>query len=97
MQVKKNDEPIKNILKNYVRQNKISPGYLNTHIKTIWESKLGATINNYTSALKLSNGKLYVTIDSAPLRHELSMGKDKIKNLLNGEVGEEVIKEVIIQ
>ncbi|MEO1434926.1 MAG: hypothetical protein AAFV80_05275 [Bacteroidota bacterium] len=36
-------------------------------------------------------------LESAALRQELSYGRDKIKKVLNEELGEEYIKEVIIR
>jgi hypothetical protein len=40
---------------------------------------------------------LYLTILSAPLKHELSFAKDKIKARLNEEMGEEYIRDVVIR
>jgi hypothetical protein len=42
-------------------------------------------------------GVLYLQILSAPLKHELSFAKDKIRALLNEHLGEEFIKEVVIR
>ncbi len=96
MQVKKNDAPIKDILKQYVNQNNIDNGYHNAVVNKIWKEKLGPTINNYTKSIKLVNKKLSVKIDSAPLRHELAMGKEKIAKLINDEAGEELVVQVEI-
>ena len=41
--------------------------------------------------------KLYITVDSAPLRQELSYGREKIKKVMNEELGEDYIEEVIIR
>ena len=63
----------------------------------LWEKLMGKTISTYTSNIRLRKNVLYLTILSAPLKHELSFGKEKIKSLLNDEIGEEVVKEVVIR
>jgi hypothetical protein len=40
---------------------------------------------------------LYLTILSAPLKHELSYAKDKIRDLINEELGESYIQDVVIR
>lgn len=96
MQVKKNDAPIKDILKQYVHQQNIDKGYHNAVVNKIWKEKLGPTINKYTRNIKLINKKLIVKIDSAPLRQELDMGKEKIAKLINDEAGELIVEKVEI-
>ena len=68
-----------------------------TKIKNLWEQRMGKTVATYTSQISVRKNVLYLTILSAPLKHELSYGKDKIKSLLNDELGEEFIKEVVIR
>ena len=38
---------------------------------------MGKAIANYTKDIKLRKNKLYLTIESAPLKQELSFGKEK--------------------
>lgn len=66
-------------------------------IKSMWVDLMGPSINRYTTDVKIRAKKLYVTIQSATLRQELSMGKEKIRKLINEELGEEYIQEVIIR
>ncbi len=68
-----------------------------TKVATIWKQSMGVTITRYTSELKVRNRKLYIVITSAPLREELSYGKEKIKQMVNEELGETYIEEVIIR
>lgn len=73
-------------------------GKLNqTHIRQAWSRLMGPTIAGYTKELKLRNKKLFITLDSAPLRQELSMGREKIKKILNDELGEAYIDEIVIR
>ncbi len=73
-------------------------GKLNqSRIRNQWERMMGPSIAGYTRDIKLYRGKLFITIESAALRQELSYGKEKIKRNLNEELGEEAIKEVVIR
>lgn len=54
------------------------------------ENHMGATIAGYTSKLYFKDGLLKVYLTSAPLK-ELLMGKEKIINIINSEVGEELV------
>lgn len=44
----------------------------------------------------LKNGVFHIKLDSAPLRHELSMAREKLKKDLNDAVGKEVITEILV-
>ena len=68
-----------------------------TKIQAIWESLMGQSIAKYTKDIKIRKNKLYLTIESAPLRQELSYGKEKIAKMINQELGEDFIKEVVIR
>jgi hypothetical protein len=71
---------------------------MKTKIISLWGRTMGPTIEQYTKSIDISRtGTLYLTIDSATLRQELSYGKSKIKKILNEELGENFIKEVIIR
>jgi hypothetical protein len=96
MQVKKNDMPIKDVLSNFIKQNKITPGYYNAKIQQVWKEKMGESVNHHTISVTLSKDQLYIKLDSAPLKNEFSLGKDKLRDLLNKELGSDVIKKVFV-
>ena len=68
-----------------------------TKIQRIWENLMGNAIAKYTTDIKIRRNKLYLTIESAPLRQELSFGKEKIVKMINQELGEEFIQDVVIR
>jgi hypothetical protein len=65
-------------------------------IQKIWPTLMGKTIAGYTAKISFSKGNLSIYIQSASLKNELSMGKEKIQNLINQKLGSELIKKVII-
>ncbi len=92
-----NEQNIKEILKDLVETYRLKSKLNQTKVELVWERAMGKMIANYTKELKVRNHKLYVTIESAPLRHELSYGRDKILETINAELGEKYLNEVIIR
>lgn len=94
---KSNDQPLKEILKYFVNSPKIKPKLHQAKIVSSWADLMGDSISNYTRDIKLRKNTLFITINSAPLRQELSYAKEKIRKMLNEELKEEYIHEVVIR
>lgn len=94
---KYNDLPISEVIRQVVEENNWKTSLYQNKIKEIWLLHMGKTINNYTRELKLRGKKLFIRIDSAPLRQELNFSKSKIIDLLNDELGEPFVTDVIIR
>lgn len=94
---KHNDQIFGDVLKNMVKEMKISPKLHELKIKKFWQEVMGTTINNYTKEIKLRRRKLFITIESAPLRQELTYGKEKLLKVLNKEIGEDYIEAIVIR
>lgn len=59
-----------------------------------WERIMGKQIAQRTTRLSFKNGIFFVTLDSPVWKNELQLGREKIRELLNREIGKELIKEV---
>lgn len=99
MNIKKhNDRKISEVLAEYIQKNKrIQIQHNLKHIEDAWRSEMGEMINKYTSGFFIKDGRLSVTISSAPIRSELNMSRHKIVELLNEKIGSSVIKELILR
>lgn len=62
-----------------------------------WEKVMGKMIARHTREIFIRERKLFVKVDSAALREELSFAKEKLVKMLNEEAGGSVIDEVILQ
>jgi hypothetical protein len=74
---------------------KLRGKYNETHVIAAWSRLMGPMISNRTGKIFIKNKKLYVQINSAPLKSELSMSRSKILEMLNRDVSEKVLEEVI--
>lgn len=91
-----NDQKINEVLREMANSKKLKPKLHQTKIKMLWEELMGPSISKYTNGISLRRNKLYVTIESGPLKQELSYGKEKLKKIMNEALGEEYIEEVVI-
>jgi predicted nucleic acid-binding Zn ribbon protein len=66
-------------------------------IEDIWEELMGKTIARYTDNIQLVNHTLFITTSVAPLRNELVFQKNQIRQKVNEALGEEVVRDIVIQ
>lgn len=84
-------------LKQYLRQSKLKGNIQSFQILDIWEKIMGKTIYKYTDSIQIVNQTLFISTAVGPLKNELILQKDKIIQLVNEELGENIIKEVVIR
>ena len=92
-----NEVTLKEALKAMIEHYRLRGKLNQSRIKSLWAQLMGPSIAGYTKEIRLSKNKLYITIESAPLRQELSYGREKIRKMLNEKLGGEYIEEVVIR
>ena len=86
-------DAVKDMLKAF----RIEDKFDETNLINQWEKVMGPPIAKRTTKIYISNKKLYVYLNSAPLKHELNMSRDKILVLLTKEFGKPIVNEVVIK
>lgn len=86
-------DAIKQMLKRYQLDQKYAE-YKAIHS---WEKNMGPMIARHTKKLYIKDNKVFIHVDSAALRQELSFSKEKIISFINEEAGAELVKEVILK
>ena len=66
------------------------------NIEEAWDTLMGTGVTSYTTSVKLQNGVLLVSLSSSVLREELSYGKEKIIRMINEELGESLVKKLML-
>ncbi len=87
--------PLKQAIEDMLDLYKLRSKFNETYIVAYWEQIMGRPISSRTTEIYIKDKKLFVQLDSAPLRNELLMAKSKIVTLINKEVGEEIIDDVV--
>lgn len=85
-------EVINELLDAYMIKNKLN----SFRLANSWEKLMGKTISNRTRNVYLKDKKLYISLNSAALKEELHYQKEKIIDLLNKAMNEELIDEVVL-
>lgn len=80
-----------------IRQLGWSDELIQTRIKSAWHQLAGPLIASHTKKLYVHKRVLYIKVDSAALRQELSMGSAQILARLNAHLGEDYLTEVVIR
>ncbi|MEY3322797.1 MAG: hypothetical protein RLZZ417_2380 [Bacteroidota bacterium] len=91
----KAEQSLKSVLHDLFSQYKNENGVSSARVQAVFKQTMGDYIANHTTKIFLKNSVLYLYIDVPSLRHELSMGKSKLINILNEALGEVQIKEII--
>ncbi len=98
MAKRKNDNlPLSEALKDFIQKNKLQHGIDKVNAREAWVNLMGNGVNNYTTAIELRNETLYVSLSSSVLREELSLGKTKILDMLNEELGKNLVKKIVLR
>ncbi|MCP9234482.1 DUF721 domain-containing protein [Lewinella sp. JB7] len=72
-------------------------GYFKARTKMVWEKFFGKHVAQHTRDFLVRNRKLYVYVNNAPLRNQLTMVREGIRTRLNEEFGEEYLVEVVVK
>mgnify|MGYP001980561066 FL=1 len=62
-----------------------------------WREVMGEAVSRKTRYLKVRDGVLTVELDSAPMKEEFLMARSRIRTLINGHLGADIIREVVIR
>lgn len=86
-------DAIKQLFHSYHLDDKVAE----VRIKEMWETIMGAPIKRYTGEMYFNKGVLTIFITSAPLKQDIQYSKDSIIQRINDELGERIVKEVVIR
>jgi len=94
---KSNEQSIKDVISDFVKSNHMKNKLIEINIINNWEKIVGVLIAKNTTKIYFFKKKLFIHIESAPLRNELNYSRAKIMELINKEAGEELIDEVVVR
>lgn len=91
------DFSIGDAMKEFMKTNKLESGLDIVNVKETWFKMMGPAFKNYTTAIELKKNTLYVQLNSSVVKQELEYGKSKIIQMLNEELGKDLIKEIVFR
>ncbi|MBL7768113.1 MAG: DUF721 domain-containing protein [Flavipsychrobacter sp.] len=84
-------------IQQFLQKSRLKGSVQALQITDVWEQIMGKTVARYTESIKIYGDKLYISTSVAPLKQELLFQKEHIISRVNEALGENIIKEVIIQ
>ena len=92
----KGGHTLKEVIGEFMKSYHLDEKLLQKQLILSWEEVMGKMVANHTQKLTIRKKTLYVKLDSAALRNELSFSREKIRKAMNNVVKAEVITDVII-
>jgi len=97
--MERNDaKPLKAAIQQFIRAHRMQNRLDEVDVVQAWSACFGAYVERQTRSIRLQEGgKLWVKLDSGPLKEELQMSKGQVVERLNEELGRSVVRELVIQ
>jgi predicted nucleic acid-binding Zn ribbon protein len=84
-------------IEDYIKEMNLGPKLKEISLIDSWETMVGKAISSRTSKVYIKDKVLFVHLNSSVVRNELMMIREVLKEKLNNEAGEEVIKEIVLK
>jgi len=91
---KSNEILLKDALAAFLKDNNLESKLQETRVINAWEEVVGKLIARHTDQMQIKDRVLYVKVDSAALREELSYQRSKLVKNLNKAAGVEAIDDI---
>jgi predicted nucleic acid-binding Zn ribbon protein len=86
---------LKNELDNFMNYIGLDSKMQELHILNVWSECVGEAIAKYSSPQEIRKNKLFVKVENAAWRYELSLNKAGIIEKLNIKLKKKLIKDII--
>jgi hypothetical protein len=87
--------PLKDAFNELLEAYRIKDKFNQASIVAFWEKLMGKTIAKRTGKIYFRGKTMFIEISSAPLKHELSLSKSKMIDLISKEFGPGVVEDIV--
>jgi hypothetical protein len=94
---KTSDKPLKEAIDQFLELYGMDVKFQEIEIIETYNKLMGQMIASKTEKIWFKSGVLNLRLNSSVLKQELSMNKSKIAEMINENIGKELIQEVIIK
>ncbi|MBX7202315.1 MAG: DUF721 domain-containing protein [Bacteroidia bacterium] len=94
MKRKSNDQPLADVIDHLLHQYGLSAKYREFKLLQSWAELMGPMVAKRTDEVYIRDGVLFVKLNSASLRNELSYNRSKMVELLNEAAGKQIIHDI---
>ena len=90
------DYSLGNAMNKMLGESRWGKRFMAISLEADWSEIMGETIAKYTRSLSLTEKKLTIQTDIAPLKNELSLNKKSIIDKINAFYKKDIVREVTI-
>ena len=94
---KSDQQSIGAVIRKLLKNQKLEGRLKELDVLKLSEELLGKNLMKYINDLSVKNGTLIIKVKSAVVRNELSYQKSEIIKKINEQVGNEILKEIILK
>jgi len=91
---KSNEQTLEEAIDYFLKRTRLKNRQEELDVLDYWEEVMGEGIAKHTLSIDLRRKILYVKLDSASLRHELNLAREKVVRMMNERVGSDVINNI---
>ena len=95
--MKDSSKSFKDALVGFLKDARLEQKFKEKKLIYSWRELMGTTIANRTKKLYVKNKVLYVSLSSSVLRHELTMAKDKMLQIIDVNFGINTIEDIVFR
>jgi predicted nucleic acid-binding Zn ribbon protein len=92
-----NDQTLGDAIREFLHSYHLEDKLNETKVIQSWGRIVGPMVEKHTHGLYIRNRILFVKVDSAALRQELSFSRSKLVGALNDEVKSNVIEDIVLK
>jgi predicted nucleic acid-binding Zn ribbon protein len=93
----KNDQSLGEVIREFVDAYKLGEKLDEVDIRARWEKITGKVVAKHTSAIYINKRVLFVKVDSAALRQELSMARSMLLEAVNKGFDRKLVDDVVFK
>lgn len=93
---RQNDQSLGDALRGMANELGLRPKLDELDAISAWDHVAGGMIAKHTRSIKLRSSRLYIAVDSAPLKQELSYRKEDLVARLNERLGRTVVEQIVL-
>jgi predicted nucleic acid-binding Zn ribbon protein len=94
---KNTTQSLQDILKEIIGRPSISKGLYPSRIPRAWNEVMGPSVARVTKNVWFRGGIVYVTLHSSIIRSELMMYRNQIVKNLNDNIGQPLVKDIVLR
>lgn len=90
-----NEQSLKEVIKEFIDLYQLAPKLNEKKLISSWEKVVGKMIAKHTTHIYINKKTVFIQLDSAALKAELSLAKSKLLANINKSLGERSVLEIV--